>query len=73
MMTTCAAILGAVPLAIGFGEGAEMRQPLGVVAGITITVLTPSACPENATPCAWLPDEAATTPRIPAGSCATVL
>ena len=30
MMTTLAAIFGAVPLAIGFGEGSELRQPLGV-------------------------------------------
>jgi multidrug efflux pump len=30
MMTTMAAILGALPLAIGFGEGFELRQPLGV-------------------------------------------
>ena len=28
MMTTMAAMLGAVPLAIGFGDGAELRQPL---------------------------------------------
>jgi multidrug efflux pump len=31
MMTTMAAMLGAVPLAINFGEGGEMRQPLGIV------------------------------------------
>jgi len=30
MMTTFAAILGALPLAIGFGTGSEMRQPLGI-------------------------------------------
>jgi multidrug efflux pump len=30
LMTTIAAALGALPLAIGFGEGAELRQPLGV-------------------------------------------
>ncbi|MBN8810853.1 MULTISPECIES: efflux RND transporter permease subunit [unclassified Sphingomonas] len=30
VMTTLAAALGALPLAIGFGEGAELRQPLGV-------------------------------------------
>jgi multidrug efflux pump len=29
-MTTLAAALGALPLAIGFGEGSELRQPLGV-------------------------------------------
>ena len=30
MMTTMAALLGAVPLAIGMGTGSELRQPLGV-------------------------------------------
>jgi HAE1 family hydrophobic/amphiphilic exporter-1 len=30
MMTTVAAMLGAVPLMIGFGVGSELRQPLGV-------------------------------------------
>ncbi len=30
MMTTLAAIFGAVPIAIGHGAGAELRQPLGV-------------------------------------------
>ncbi|HEY0456148.1 MAG TPA: efflux RND transporter permease subunit, partial [Verrucomicrobiae bacterium] len=30
MMTTMAAMLGALPLAIGFGEGSELRRPLGV-------------------------------------------
>jgi len=30
LMTTFAAILGALPLAIGLGQGASLRQPLGV-------------------------------------------
>jgi HAE1 family hydrophobic/amphiphilic exporter-1 len=30
MMTTMAAIFGTLPIAIGAGEGAELRQPLGV-------------------------------------------
>jgi multidrug efflux pump len=30
MMTTIGAILGALPLAIGLGEGSELRQPLGI-------------------------------------------
>ncbi|MGB5082334.1 MAG: multidrug efflux RND transporter permease subunit [Burkholderiales bacterium] len=30
MMTTMAAMLGALPLAIGFGDGAELRRPLGI-------------------------------------------
>ena len=29
-MTTVAAVLGAVPLAFGFGEGGELRKPLGL-------------------------------------------
>ncbi|MGA2087328.1 MAG: efflux RND transporter permease subunit [Stellaceae bacterium] len=43
MMTTMAAMLGAVPLAIGFGEGAELRRPLGIaiVGGLLVSqVLT---------------------------------
>ena len=43
MMTTLAALLGALPLAIGFGEGSELRQPLGVsiVGGLLVSqVLT---------------------------------
>ncbi len=30
MMTTFAALFGALPLALGAGEGAELRQPLGI-------------------------------------------
>jgi multidrug efflux pump len=30
MMTTMAALLGALPLAIGLGDGGELRQPLGI-------------------------------------------
>ena len=30
LMTTMAAILGALPLALGLGDGAELRQPLGI-------------------------------------------
>jgi multidrug efflux pump len=43
MMTTMAAMLGALPLAIGFGEGGELRQPLGIaiVGGLILSqVLT---------------------------------
>jgi hydrophobic/amphiphilic exporter-1 (mainly G- bacteria), HAE1 family len=41
MMTTMAAIMGAVPIAIGWGAGAEARQPLGVavVGGLVISQL----------------------------------
>ena len=39
MMTTMAAMLGAMPLAIGFGEGAELRHPLGIsiVGGLLVS------------------------------------
>jgi multidrug efflux pump len=46
LMTTLAAALGALPLAIGFGEGAELRRPLGVaivgglVASQILTLIT---------------------------------
>ena len=43
MMTTAAALLGALPLAIGFGDGAELRIPLGIsiVGGLLVSqVLT---------------------------------
>jgi multidrug efflux pump len=41
MMTTLAAMLGALPLALGFGEGSEMRRPLGVsiVGGLLVSQL----------------------------------
>ena len=40
-MTTLAALLGAVPLAIGRGTGAELRQPLGIaiVGGLSMSQL----------------------------------
>ena len=31
MMTTAAAILGALPIALGWGAGAESRRPMGLV------------------------------------------
>ena len=43
MMTTAAALLGALPLAFAFGEGAELRRPLGIsiVGGLLVSqVLT---------------------------------
>jgi len=41
LMTTLAALLGAVPLAIGFGEGSELRRPLGIsiVGGLIVSQL----------------------------------
>jgi multidrug efflux pump len=39
MMTTMAALLGALPLAIGMGDGGELRQPLGIaiVGGLVLS------------------------------------
>jgi multidrug efflux pump subunit AcrB len=39
LMTTCAAILGAVPLALGLGQGGELRQPLGIsiIGGLVVS------------------------------------
>ncbi len=41
LMTTLAAALGALPLAIGFGEGAELRRPLGIaiIGGLVVSQL----------------------------------
>ena len=43
MMTTLAALFGALPLALGAGDGAELRRPLGIaiVGGLLVSqVLT---------------------------------
>ena len=41
MMTTCAAIAGALPLAVASGNGTEMRRPLGIamVGGLLVSQL----------------------------------
>jgi multidrug efflux pump len=41
MMTTMAALLGAIPIAIGGGDGAELRRPLGIsiVGGLLLSQL----------------------------------
>ncbi|HSZ65074.1 MAG TPA: efflux RND transporter permease subunit [Xanthobacteraceae bacterium] len=41
LMTTSAAILGAIPLAVSFGNGSEIRRPLGIaiVGGLLISQL----------------------------------
>ena len=41
LMTTFAALLGALPLALGGGTGAELRQPLGItiVGGLLVSQL----------------------------------
>jgi len=41
MMTTCAAMFGALPLAFGTGTGSELRRPLGItiVGGLIMSQL----------------------------------
>jgi len=41
LMTTCAALLGALPLALGGGMGSELRRPLGItiVGGLLVSQL----------------------------------
>ena len=41
MMTTMAALVGTLPIALGWGAGAESRQPLGlaVVGGLVVSQL----------------------------------
>jgi multidrug efflux pump subunit AcrB len=41
MMTTMAALLGALPLALGTGTGSELRRPLGIsiVGGLLVSQL----------------------------------
>ena len=54
IMTTMAAMFAAMPLAIGFGEGAELRRPLGltIVGGLLVSqLLTLYACRPVRSPC----------------------
>ena len=63
MMTTLAALLGAVPLAFAFGTGAELRQPLGIsiIGGLLVSqVLTLFT-----TPVVWLALERLVGHRAP--------
>jgi len=41
IMTTCAAIAGALPLALAAGDGTEMRRPLGIsmIGGLVVSQL----------------------------------
>ena len=49
MMTTMAAMFGALPLALSFGSGSEMRQPLGIaiVGGLMVSQLLARTPPRS--------------------------
>jgi len=71
MMTTMAALLGAVPIALGYGAGGEARQPLGlvVVGGLVFSqlvtlYLTPVVYTYMAQVQSWLRGSAV---RVPEG------
>jgi HAE1 family hydrophobic/amphiphilic exporter-1 len=40
LMTTLTTVLGLLPMAIGFGEGAELRQPLAIVVSFGLVIST---------------------------------
>jgi HAE1 family hydrophobic/amphiphilic exporter-1 len=40
LMTTLTTVLGLLPMAIGFGEGAELRQPLAIVVSFGLVAST---------------------------------
>ena len=44
MMTTCAAIFGALPLTFGAGEGSELRHPLGITTSAACSSVRPLRC-----------------------------
>jgi len=73
MMTTMAALLGAVPIALGYGAGGEARQPLGlvVVGGLLFSqlvtlYLTPVVYTYMAQVQAWLKNRGAAREMQPA-------
>ncbi len=51
MMTTMAALLGALPLAVGMGVGSELRRPLGIaiVGGLIVSQVLRSTRPRSST------------------------
>jgi HAE1 family hydrophobic/amphiphilic exporter-1 len=54
MMTTMAALLGGVPLMLGAGTGAEIRQPLGyAIVGGLIAFLQATRYFTNSTAIMW--------------------
>ncbi len=75
MMTTMAALFGAVPIALGYGAGGEARQPLGlvVVGGLIFSqlvtlYLTPVVYTYMAQVQNWLKRDAAAPAMAPATS-----
>jgi HAE1 family hydrophobic/amphiphilic exporter-1 len=73
MMTTMAAMLGAVPIALGYGAGGEARQPLGlvVVGGLVFSqlvtlYLTPVVYTYMAQAQTWMRSRHQTAPLRPA-------
>jgi HAE1 family hydrophobic/amphiphilic exporter-1 len=75
MMTTMAALLGAVPIALGYGAGGEARQPLGmvVVGGLLFSqlvtlYLTPVFYTYMAQVQSWLKNRAAAPAMEPAAA-----
>jgi hydrophobe/amphiphile efflux-1 (HAE1) family protein len=61
LMTTCAALLGALPLALGSGLGSELRRPLGVA--IVGGLLASQALTMFTTPCVYLALDRFTRPK----------
>jgi multidrug efflux pump len=75
MMTTMAAMLGAIPLALGTGDGAELRRPLGIaiVGGLLVSQLltlytTPAIYLYLDRARLWMNRQFRRTPRLAAGT-----
>ena len=73
MMTTMAALFGAIPIAMGYGAGGEARQPLGLAGGLMFSqlitlYLTPVFYTYMAALQAWLGKsrKVAAVPPVPA-------